>query len=71
MADFLDTLSAFLRTVGEGFEAESSSVNYTYHYSESFKLNLLKAVMNTVAPDDAGNAVANAELVIDGVTEDA
>jgi hypothetical protein len=71
MADFLDTLSAFLRTVGEGFKAESSSVNFTYHYSESFKLNLLKAVMNTVAPDDAGNAVANAELVIDGVTEDA
>lgn len=71
MADFLDTLSAFLRTVGDGFKAESSSVNYTYHYSESFKLNLLKAVVNTVAPEDAGNAVANAELVIDSVTEDA
>jgi len=71
MADFLETLSAFLRTVGEGFEAEASSVNYTYHYSESFKLNLLKAVINTVAPEDKEKAVANAELVIDGLTEEA
>jgi len=71
MADFLDTLSAFLRTVGDGFKAESASANYTYHYSESFKLNLLKAVVNTVAPEDARNAAANAELVIDSVTEDA
>lgn len=70
MADFLDTLSAFLRTVGEGFEAEASSANYTYHYSESFKLNLLKAVINTAAPVGADDAAANAELVIDSVAEE-
>lgn len=71
MADFLDTLSAFLRTVGEGFKAESASANFTYHYSESFKLNLLKAVVNAVAPEEAENAAANAALVIDSVAEEA
>ena len=63
---FFEQLTAFIRTVGEGFAAGS----YSYHYSESFKFNLLKAVMHTIAPSDAGNAAENAETVIDQISRD-
>ena len=68
LAGFFDALSAFLQSVGEGFQAEKGSGSFTYHYSESFKLNLLKAVINTVAPGDSTDAAANAESVIDEVS---
>ena len=67
---FFEQLTAFIRTVGEGFAVGSDSASYSYHYSESFKFNLLKAVMNTVAPSDAGNAAENAEAVIDQISGD-
>lgn len=67
---FFEQLTAFIRTVGEGFTVESASASYSYHYSESFKFNLLKAVMHTVAPSDAGIAAEIAEAVIDQISED-
>lgn len=66
---FFEQLTAFIRTVGEGFTVGSASASYSYHYSESFKFNLLKAVMHTIAPNDAGNAAENAEAVIDQISE--
>lgn len=66
---FLETLSVFLRSVGEGFVTSESG--FRYHYSESFKLEMLKAVLHTVAPDDAVEASDNAAVVIDGVIEPA
>ncbi len=67
LEDFFEQLSAFLRTVGEGFAGTS----YNYHHSTSFKLNLLKVVMHTVAPDDADNSAKNVGSVIDQIAEDA
>ncbi|MGB5490254.1 MAG: hypothetical protein WBM76_05440, partial [Woeseiaceae bacterium] len=68
LASFFDALSAFLQSVGEGFQAEMGSGSFTYHYSESFKLNLLKAVVNTVAPEESTDAAANAESVLDEIS---
>ncbi len=68
LASFFDAVSAFLQSVGEGFEGEKSSGSFTWHYSESFKLDLLKAVVNTVAPEEATEAAANAESLIDEVS---
>ena len=68
LASFFDALSAFLQSVGEGFQAEMGSGSFTYHYSESFKLDLLRAVVNTVAPEASTDAAATAEMLIDSVS---
>jgi hypothetical protein len=68
LESFFDSLSAFLQSVGEGFEGEKSSGSFTWHYSESFKLNLLRAVVNTVAPEASTDAAATAEMLIDSVS---
>ena len=68
LASFFDALSAFLQSVGEGFEAGQGSASFSYQYSESFKLDLLKAVFNTVAPEASADAAAKAETLIDGVS---
>ena len=70
LSSFFEQLTAFIRTVGEGFAVGSASASHSYHYSESFKFNLLKAVMHTVAPSDAGNAAEKAEAVIDQISGD-
>jgi hypothetical protein len=67
---FFEQLTAFIRTVGEGFAAGSAGASYSYHYSESFKFNLLKAVVHTIAPSDAENAAENAEAVINRISGD-
>ncbi|MCP4302755.1 MAG: hypothetical protein GY783_19405 [Gammaproteobacteria bacterium] len=69
LASFFDALSAFLRSVGEGFSEEQGGGSFTYHYSESFKLSLLKAVIHTVAPEESDEASANASTLIDEVSE--
>lgn len=69
LSRFFDALSTFLRSVGEGFETNTIGGGFSYHYAESFKLELLKAVFHTVAPDDAGEAAANAASAIDRVIE--
>ncbi len=67
--NFLDALGAFLRTVGDGFA--SSGSDFRYHYSDSFKLEMLKAVLHTVAPSDALEASDKASSLIDGIVESA
>lgn len=69
LSSFFDALSAFLRSVGEGFEAGFGSGAVSFHYSESFKLELLRAVIHTVAPEDLGDSAATATSLIDGITE--
>lgn len=78
LTDFLDSLATFLRSVSEGFAAADSSggfgaadnnASFTYHYSESFKLTLLNAVIHAVAPEGAADAAATAESVIYEVVE--
>lgn len=56
-SNFFEALGAFLRSVGEGFENEFSSDSFKFHYSESFKLELLRAVVHTVASDESGEEV--------------
>lgn len=71
LSDFFDSLSAFLRSVGEGFGVAESGASYTYHYSESFKLSLLNAVMHTVAPDVTGDATGKTGEAIGPVFDEA
>lgn len=69
LESFLETLGAFLRSVGEGFAIESDKSAYTYHYSESFKLEMLKTVFQLVAPGDEMHAADNASTIIDRIGE--
>jgi hypothetical protein len=66
-----DALSGFLRSVGEGFERadETSAVSFRYHYSESFKLTLLLAAVNAVAPEDSADETATVSAVIGTIAE--
>mgnify|MGYP001821692324 FL=1 len=68
LASFFDALSAFLQSVGEGFEVGQGSASFSYQYSESFKLDLLKAVFNTAAPETSAESAAQAETLIDGIS---
>jgi len=61
LVEFLKSLSDFLRSVGDGFE--SGTVSLRYHYSESFKLDLLKAVMHSSA-DDSEAALADRAIAL-------
>lgn len=63
LSGFFDTLRVFLGSVGEGFEA--GSINY--HYSESFKLDFLRAVVHTVAPQESEPAAQTAGALIEAV----
>ncbi len=71
LENFLDALSVFLRSVGEGFLKADAESGFRYHYSESFKLEMLKAVLHTVAPAEALHASDNAARLIDGINEPA
>lgn len=51
LSKLFETLSTFLRSIGEGFESGSASGSFKYHYSESFKFDLLKAVIHTLQPE--------------------
>ena len=68
-SSFLESVSNFLRAVGEGFSDQSGSSSIRLHYSESFKLEFLKTVFHTVAPEQAQDAAASAESVIDQLLE--
>ena len=65
LADFFGLLSDFLRSVGNGIGDASAGTSIRFHYSESFKLTLLKSVMQTMAPEESGQAADNAAAVID------
>ncbi len=69
LENFLDALGAFLRSVGEGFAKDDSGLGFRYHYSESFKLEMLKAVLHTVAPVESTDAADNAGRLIDVANE--
>ena len=68
-SDFFSLISDFLRSIGDGFEASgaSSSTSIRLHYSESFKLEILGAVINATAPDELEDVASTASLVIDGI----
>lgn len=69
MQGFFELVGSFLRSVSEGFVEGMGSASVRYHYSESFKLSLLQSVINTVAPDDAGDASDAAVQLIDQISE--
>ncbi len=61
-----ELLSNFLRASNQGFESGS----FRYHYSESFKLEILKSVLQVNAPEASGEAASTAAAVIDAVADD-
>lgn len=69
MQGFFELVGNFLRSVSEGFVEGAGSASVRYHYSESFKLSLLQSVINTVAPDDSGDASGAAVELIDQISE--
>ncbi len=69
IVDFFEAVSSFLRSVSEGFTGESAGGEFRLHFSESFKLNILQAVIHTVAPEDAQAVADNAVALVDGIAE--
>ena len=67
LASFFETLSGFLRSVSEGFEPASGGGSFRLHYSESFKLDILKAVIHTVAPEESSVVADNTVHLIDNL----
>ncbi|HNP62519.1 MAG TPA: hypothetical protein PKH39_01225, partial [Woeseiaceae bacterium] len=68
-SSFIESVSNFLRAVGEGFADQSDKQSIRLHYSESVKLEFLKAVFHTVAPEESEGAAATAESTIDRMLE--
>lgn len=68
---FFDLLSDFLRSVGGGFEKETDTetASFQLHYSQSFKLELLKSVVQVIAPEEQLAAADNAAKVIASAQE--
>ncbi len=66
---FFDLLSDFLKAVAEGFESQSAvnGGSFKYHHSQSFKLEILKSVIQVTAPDESADAANVATSLIDGV----
>jgi len=58
-----ELLADFLRAVSEGFESGS----FRYYYSESFKLEILKSVLQVAAPQESGEAANVAAAMIDAI----
>ena len=69
IADFFEAVSAFLRSASEGFAGETGGAEFRLHFSESFKLNILQAVIHTVAPEDSQAVADNAVALVDGIAE--
>ncbi|MDJ0940815.1 MAG: hypothetical protein QNJ00_13725 [Woeseiaceae bacterium] len=69
MERFFDMLSDFLRSIGDGYEPKESGA-IRFHYSESFKLSLLKTVIGVTAPDDRADAADSAAELIDVVVDE-
>ncbi len=52
LAGFFEMVSSFLRSVSEGFEGGADTgVSAKLHFSQSFKLEILKSVMQVAEPD--------------------
>ncbi|MDH3768557.1 MAG: hypothetical protein OES99_08900, partial [Gammaproteobacteria bacterium] len=67
LSDFFELLSDFLRSVSNGFDLDSGNGSFRYFYSESFKLEILKAVIHTAAPAESTDTAANVEQLIDSI----
>lgn len=71
LSDFFDRLSNFLRELAEGFEASEPAAapapapTVRYHYSESFKLEILKSVISVSAPKGAEDRAEGAINLLD------
>lgn len=68
---FFELLADFLRNVSDGFElqARDGSATLRYHYSQSFKLTLLKSVLELTAPEESTDASVLAGALIDGLAD--
>lgn len=71
LAGLFDLVSNFLRSVAGSFEGDSgnNAINAKYVYSESFKLELLKTVMQVAAPSESEGAATLASSIIDATSE--
>jgi len=66
LAKFFDQISSFLRSVAEGFQgANADNASVQYHFSQSFKLEILKSVAQVAAPDTADGQLAAVNTAID------
>ena len=72
LAGFFDLINSFLASLSEGFEGEADDTGqgFTLHYSQFFKLEILKSVIHAAAPADSGDAPQVVGDVIDAVNAD-
>ena len=75
VASFFDLLSGFLRGVAQGFEPQGEGSAFRLHFSQSFKLQILKSVFQLVQPGDGDDAAISlidsaAAADVEGETDD-
>ncbi|MGB5739449.1 MAG: hypothetical protein WBM54_08870, partial [Woeseia sp.] len=71
LASFFQMITSFSRSVSASFSMNSNGLSYSYKHSETFKLELLKAVLTTVAPAESAAAAESATQLIDAMTDGA
>ncbi|MCP5418632.1 MAG: hypothetical protein H6965_16235 [Chromatiaceae bacterium] len=69
----VDFMSQFRHSVQEGFAGNENGLAVRFHYSESFKLDLFRAVVHAVTPEESsvtttGNAVQSEDTGTSGST---
>lgn len=69
LSAFFDLVSSFLRSVSEGFEAgtDGNVTTAKLHFSQSFKLEILKSAMEVAAPAESTDDVVLATSLIDSM----
>ncbi len=67
IAGFFQMITNFSRNVSESFSISGNGSSFRYEYSESFKLDLLKAVFTVAAPVAAEPAAQTATQLLDAM----
>lgn len=66
LAQLFDRISTFLRSVSNGFSGtDENKQSVHFHFTQSFKLDILKAVVQTVAPDAENGQLQDANAALD------
>jgi|GEM_PF-1822555 len=66
LSQLFDRIAGFLRSVSEGFSgSDEGNTSVRYHYTQSFKLDLLKSAVQVAAPDAADQQLADINAAID------
>lgn len=65
LAQLFDRISSFLRSVSDGFAGTDGNASARFHFTQSFKLDILKAVVQTASPGTSNAPIQDLNAAID------